>query len=135
MKTNLHLSFNGQCQEAFEFYKEKLGGSISLMLSYGNTPMSNDVSDSWKEKISHATLHMNNIELSGTDLQASQYKAPQGFSILLEIETQLEAKRIFKALAEGGIIKFPLQKTFWSSSYGLLVDQFGIPWEINGPEA
>jgi PhnB protein len=131
MISNIHLSFDGRCQEAFEFYKNQLGVSTTLMLSYGDSPLAKDVPQEWRDKIVHATLILDSGEISGTDVQPHQYQKPQGFSILLEVNGLEETQRVFAAFSEGGSIGFPLQKTFWSEAYGHLVDGFGIPWEIN----
>jgi len=131
MRPTIHLSFDGRCQEAFEFYKNQLDASITLMLSYGDSPSSKDTPEEWHNKIIHANLAIDNTEISGTDVQPYQYQKPQGFSILLEINSQAEAWRVFEAFSEGGSIGFPLQKTFWSEAYGMLIDRYGIPWEIN----
>ena len=135
MRANIHLSFDGRCQEAFEFYKDLLGASITLMLSYGDSPLSENTPEEWRNKIIHANLTLDNSEISGTDVQPHQYQKPQGFSMLLEVNNQAETERVFEALAEGGSIEFPLQKTFWSEAYGRLTDRYGIPWEINCAES
>ena len=131
MKSSIHLSFDGRCREAFEFYRDQLGASITLMLSYGDSALAAITPQAWHGKIIHANLAFGNSEISGTDVQAYQYQKPQGFSVLLEVDTSLDAQRIFAALAEDGSVGFPLQKTFWSEAYGQLTDRYGIPWEIN----
>jgi PhnB protein len=60
-----------------------------------------------------------------------EYQKPQGFSLQLNLSDPVEAERIFKALAENGTVQMPLQETFWALRFGVLVDQFGIPWLIN----
>ncbi len=59
------------------------------------------------------------------------YIAPQGFNVTLNVEQAADAERIFAALSESGTVKVPLQETFWAVRYGMLTDQFGIPWMIN----
>jgi PhnB protein len=65
----------------------------------------------------------------GADVE--DYQQPQGFYVLLSIDDPVDAGRIFRALAENGAVRMPIQKTFWSPAFGMLVDQFGIPWEIS----
>ena len=93
--------------------------------------MANDVPPEWHEKICHATLTTGANELAGVDDPFEQYEPPRGFQILLEINDAEEAERIFQSLAENGTVKMPLQQTFWATRYGILVDPFGVRWEIN----
>ena len=101
------------------------------MLTWGNSPMANDVPPEWKEKICHATLSVGVSELAGVDNPFEPFERPAGFQVLLEINQTEDAERIFHALAEGGIVKMQMQRTFWGARYGVLVDQFGVPWEVN----
>lgn len=131
MQLTTHLSFRGQCEEAFKRYERLLGGRIDTMLTYGDSPMALQVPPEWRGKILHATLAVGQTTLTGTDVLIEQYEQPQGFSVLLGIANRDEAERLFHALAEKGVIRMPFQKTFWSAGFGVLVDRFGIPWEIN----
>lgn len=130
MELGTHLVFSGQCREAFEFYARTLGGTIEGMLAYGDTPMASAVPPDWGAKIVHATLDIDGRKLMGADVLPKDYERPQGFYVLLT-EAPTEVKAIFAALAEGGSVKMPLQETFWSPAFGVVVDRFGIPWEIN----
>ena len=67
----------------------------------------------------------------GADVLPDRYQKPQGFSLTLGLKDEVEAERIFKALAENGTIEMPLQETFWAVRFGVLIDQFGITWSIN----
>lgn len=131
MNTSFHLNFNGQCQEAFEFYEKVLNGKIGTMLCYGDSPASNNVPDEWHQKIVHANIVLNGIEIAGCDLLDEQYERSKGFYILLSIENEAEIESVFNNLSKEGTIVMPLQKTFWSSNYGIVVDQFGISWKLN----
>lgn len=131
MSLSIHLHFNGQCQAAFEYYETLSIGKIGLMLSYSNSAMKNTVPAAWSNKIIHANISIDGSEISGSDVQINEYKTPQGFNVLLSINDALKVKSIFEGLSINGTIKLPLQKTFWSPCYGIVVDQFGIPWEIN----
>ena len=131
MAVTAHLSFSGQCREALSFYAQLFDGDLK-MLTYGDTPMAKDVPADWGGKIVHATLSFDGGELAGSDVQPEHYRPPQGFSVLVDVEGVEKARRIFAALAEGGSIALPIQATFWSPAFGVVVDRFGIPWEING---
>jgi len=131
MAVTAHLSFSGQCREALSFYAQLFGGDLK-MLTYGDTPMAKDVPADWGDKIVHATLSFDGSELAGSDVQPEHYRPPQGFSVLVDVEGVEKARRIFAALAEGGSIALPIQETFWSPAFGVVVDRFRTPWEING---
>ena len=73
--------------------------------------------------------------LAGADILPEQYVKPRGFYVLLSIDDTADAERIFSALAENGEVQMAIQKTFWSQRFGVLTDQFGIPWEINCDQA
>jgi PhnB protein len=84
-----------------------------------------------RNKILHARLIVGSDALMGTDESPDRYAAPKSFSVSLQIEDPADAERIFHALAENGIVQLPIQQTFWAERFGMLVDQFGIPWMVN----
>lgn len=131
MQTSTYLYFNGRCEEAFKFYEQLLGGKITAMIRAGDTPAAEELSADWGDKIMHAYLTLGDQALMASDAPPDHYQAPAGFSVQLSVEKPADAKRIFSALAEGGRVTMPLQKTFWSEHFGMLVDRFGIPWMIN----
>lgn len=131
MHLSNHLTFCGHCEAAFRFYERLLGGNIVTMLTYGDAPMGEPVPPEWRDKIVHASLEVAGTVLSGVDVRPENYEQPKGFYILLSIGNPAETQRIFRGLAESGIVHMPLQETFWSPCFGVLVDQFGIPWEIS----
>ncbi|MFZ0771633.1 MAG: VOC family protein [Candidatus Sulfotelmatobacter sp.] len=131
MQLNPHLNFNGECEAAFKFYEQYLGGKITFMMSHEGSPMADQVPTAWRNKILHATLKIGDEVLTGADAQPEHYQKPQGFSVMLGIQPPAEAERIFHALAENGTVQIPLQETFWAIRFGMLVDRFGIPWIVN----
>ena len=131
MHISCHLSFDGQCEVAFHTYQRLLGGEMPTMLRYGESPLADQVPPQWQNRILHATLRLDDQELLGNDAFPDSYKHPQGFSVTLAISEPAKAKEIFMALAEGGLVDMPFQETFWSAGFGVLVDRFGVPWEVN----
>ncbi len=130
MRLNPHLSFNGHCKEAFEFYGECLGGQITMMLTYGASPAAASAPD-FPDKIMHATLKVGDQILTGADVAPNAYHKPQGFALQLNIDDSAQALLIFNKLASKGMVQLPLQSTFWAERYGILTDEYGVPWEIN----
>jgi PhnB protein len=131
MKLNTHLSFNGQCEEAFKFYQKCLGGTIQTMMTWGESPMADQVASELRDKIIHATLIVGESTLSGGDAPPDQYEEPRGFAVTIQVTDSADAERVFHALAEGGKVTMPIQQTFWTVRFGMLVDKFGIPWMVN----
>ena len=130
MQVSIHLVFGGECEAAFRFYERVLGGKVVNVLAYGNSPMAEQVPPEWREKIVHGTFVVGGVAFAGADILPDQYVKPQGFFVLLSVEDATDAERIFSLLAENGEIHMAIQKTFWSSRFGVLTDKFGIPWEI-----
>ena len=135
MQLNPYLTFNGQCEAAFKFYENCLGGKIEAMLTHEGTPAEQGVPPEWRKKILHARLTVGDQELMASDAPPERYEKPQGFSVSLNVNTPAEAERIFHALAENGKVQMPLEQTFWAIRFGMLVDRFGIPWMINCEQA
>jgi PhnB protein len=131
MRLSPFLNFNGQCEAAFKFYERCLGGKIVTMITYEGTPVADRLPPEWRSKIIHATLMVGDNVLMGCDTPPGRYEAPKGFSVTLGVRDPADAERIFNALAEKGTVSMPLQQTFWSVRFGMLVDQFRIPWMIN----
>ncbi|MGB2592853.1 MAG: VOC family protein [Candidatus Acidiferrum sp.] len=135
MQLNAYLLFNGQCEEAFRFYEKALGGKIELLSNFGDSPMAGQVPAEWGTKVMHGRMTLGDTYIMGSDAPPGRYQAPQGFSVSLGVKEAAEAERIFQELAQDGKIHMPIQKTFWSVRFGMLVDRFGIPWMINCEQA
>lgn len=135
MQVSPYLLFNGQCAEAFKFYEKTLGGKIEGMMTHGQSPMAQQVSPEWQDKVIHALMIVGGHPVMGSDAPPQHYAKPQGFSVAVSPDTVVETERVFNALAEGGKVQMPLQKTFWSASFGMVVDRFGTPWMVNCKQA
>ncbi len=135
MTVNPHLVFSGQCEEAFKFYERCLDAKIKFTLTWGDSPLANQVPPEWGGKVLHATLWVGDTVLTGVDVVPEEYEPPRGFSVMLGLDDPVAAERIFDVLAENGTVGMPLQETFWAARFGGVVDRFGIPWEINCEEA
>ena len=135
MQLNPYLSFNGQCEAAFKFYQQCLGGNIQTIMTWGESPMADQVPSEWRDKIIHATLIVGDTALLGSDAPPDRYEEPKGFSVTIQINDPAEADRIFQALTEDGTVTMPIQQTFWAARFGMCVDRFGIPWMVNCGQA
>ncbi len=133
---NPYLTFNGQCEAAFKFYERCLGGKIVMMMPFGESPSAEQVPPDDQDKIMHARLTVGTQTLMGSDAQPGQpYEGVKGCSIAMQVDTPEEAEHLFSALSEKGTILMPLQHTFWAVRFGMLTDQFGVPWLINCEKA
>lgn len=131
MQLNPYLSFAGQCEAAFKFYAQCLGGKTAMKLTYGETPMAEQTPSGWRDKIAHMRLVVGDKILMGSDAPPERYEQAKGFFVTLGIDEPADAERIFHALAENGTVQMPIQETFWARRFGMLVDQFGTPWMVN----
>jgi PhnB protein len=127
-----YLTFDGNCTEAMRFYEKTLGGKLSLM-QFRDAPMAGQTPSGAEDRVMHARLELDGRTLMGSDtLPGMPYQGIHGASISLSYADVPEAARVFAALAEGGKITMPLQRTFWVESFGMLVDRFGVAWMVNG---
>jgi PhnB protein len=130
MSLSFHLNFDGQCEEAFHFYAEHLGGRIGTLLKVKDSPLS-ATSELDGEKVVHANISIEGVEIAGADVAPDQYQSPKGFCLLLGVDSEQKVHRFFTALQSGGQVILPPQKTFWSPCYAIVVDRFAVPWKIN----
>ena len=131
MKASTVLSFKGDCEAAFKFYEQHLGGQPGPIFRYAGSPMADSVPEEWGDKIMHGSIVVGDLLLMGSDVLMKQYEEPKGFSLSLQMSDTAEAERIYNALVPDGTVLMPLEKTFWAARFGSVVDRFGIPWLIN----
>ena len=131
MQMNPYLSFKGECEAAFAFYARALGGHLGEIFRYGGTPLAGQVPVGWSDKVMHGSVTVGEQELMGADVAPDHYEEPKGFSLSLHIKSVADAERVFHELAKDGRVAMPLEKTFWAERFGMVVDRFGIPWQIN----
>jgi PhnB protein len=131
MHINIYLNFNSQCDEAFRFYEQVLGGKVTFKMTWGQMPGKEAYPPETYDLIAHATLTVGGQQLMGADSQPGGYRPPEGMNVSLHLKDKSEGERIFNALAENGNVTMPFQQTFWSPGFGMCVDRFGIPWIVN----
>lgn len=131
MNMNPYLSFKGDCEAAFRFYEQHLGALVGPIFRYGGSPMADQAPSDWQDKVMHGSVTIGGQVLMGGDVTADRYEEPKGFSLSLNITGAADAERVFQALSQGGRVLMPLEKTFWAERFGMIVDQFNIPWMVN----
>ena len=135
MKLNPYLSFDGRCREAFEFYEKALAGRIAFLQTIGESPMASNMPADAHGRIMHVTVQIGDQVLQGADAPLGQFTTPAGFCVSAEFDDVTEGERVFTTLAQNGVVQMPFQETVWAKGFGMLVDQFGIPWIVNAGEA
>jgi len=135
MKTSIepYLFFSGRCEEALAFYSTVLGAEVSYMMRYSDSPEAippGMLAPGFEDKIMHATFTIAGNTLMASD-SSEENTSFNGFKLSLSLPTQAETERVFNLLAEGGCIEMPLAKTFWSPSFGMLTDRFGLGWMVS----
>jgi len=128
-----YLNFGGNCATAFKYYERVLNGKMLMMMTHGDMPAQDQaqVPPDWKKLIMHARLAIGDQLLMGSDSPPDRFEKPQGMWVALQLDDPKDADRIFAALADNGNIHMPIQKTFWAVRFGMVIDQFGIPWMVN----
>lgn len=126
-----YLFFNGNCEEAMNFYATAVSNSsIQYMQRYGETDM--PVDDAYKNKVMHAvmTIHGTTVMMSDAN-EKSQVTIGNNFSLSIDFKEEGEMEAIFNALSDGGKVTMPLQDTFWGARFGMCTDKFEINWMFN----
>jgi PhnB protein len=131
LQVSPYLSFSGQCEAAFKFYEQHLRATPGQMFRYEGSPMAKNVPPDWQHKIMHGSVTIGQLVLMGADVASEPYHKRAGFSLSIQMQDTSEAERIFHALSENGAVLVPLAETFWAARFGMVIDQFGIPWAIN----
>src|SRR6266576_4608665 len=128
-----YLFFNGNCEQAIEFYRKALGAEVEMMMRFKESPEPpppGAVPPGSENKIMHASFRIGQTTVLASDGDSSDKASFQGFSLSLAVPSEPEADRVFNALAEGGQVKLPLTKTFFSPRFGMVEDRFGVGWMI-----
>jgi PhnB protein len=135
MQVTPYLAFNGRCDEAVEFYRKALGAEVQMLMRFKDHPepkppgMSADLDD----KVMHAALRIGDTVLMASDGMCQANQAFENFSLALDAADPAEAERRFNALADGGEVRMPLGKTFFSPAFGMVSDRFGVSWMVMVP--
>lgn len=135
MQVQPYLFFDGRCEEALEFYKSAIGAQVTMLMRFKENPEPaggagcgpNPISG---EKIMHAAFLLGKSLVMASDGMAAGKPEFKGISLSLSATDEAHAQRLFDALAAGGQIQMPLSKTFFSPSFGMVADKFGVSWMV-----
>jgi PhnB protein len=126
-----YLTFNGNCREAMEFYRQCLGGDLMLQ-TIGETPMADKMPDNMKSYILHAHLKAGDLEIMATDMVGEKgLQRGNGISLMLDCGSEADLRNYFTLLSVGGDITHPVERTFWDAYIGDFTDKYGNNWVLH----
>ncbi len=135
---NPYLTFNGNCEDAFNFYLSVFGGEFTYIGRFGEMPSEQPVPEEAKNKVMHVSLPISKeTNLLGSDALETFGGVPKmgdNIAISINAESTVEADKLFNSLSAGGKVTMPMNKTFWGAYFGMFQDKFGINWMVNFDE-
>lgn len=138
MDIKSYLNFDGRCEEAIEFYKAAAGAEVLVLMRYSDAPPNacegGGFPEALQNKVMHASLKIGSSEIMMSDCEAKGNPEFKGVSLALSVESDEMAKTRFQALSEGGEVRTALSPTFFASSFGTLMDRFGVEWMVMAPQ-
>ena len=133
MKLDIYVNYRGNCEQAFRFYEQQLGGRITGMVRHGEQPNPGIPAD-WKEKVLHARMEIGTTVLMGADIPQSE--PMRSAYLTLTLDSEAESERVYAVLADGGEIFMKMEKTPFANRFAMLRDKFGTSWMLlHEPEA
>jgi PhnB protein len=133
MQLNTYLNYGGNCEQAFRFYEQHLGGRVTMMMRHGEAPDGSPVSPEWKDKVLHARMTLGGTDLMAADIPSDRFQAMRSAYLTLTVDSTAEAERVYALLTEGGEIFMKMDETFFASRFAMFRDRFGTSWMLLGP--
>jgi PhnB protein len=133
MQLNTYLNYGGNCEQAFRFYEEHLGGKVTMLMRHGEQPSGSNVAPEWKNAVLHARMTLGGTELFGADIPPDRFQPMRSAYLSLSVASVEEAERVYALLTDGGQIFMKMEETFFASRFAMLRDRFGTSWMILGP--
>jgi PhnB protein len=134
MQLHTYLNYGGNCEEAFKFYEEHLGGKITMLMRHEQQPEGQPVAPGWGRAVLHARINLGGTELLGADIPPDRFQPIRSAYLSLTLSSDQEADRLFGLLSDGGQIFMPMQETFYASRFAMLRDRFGTSWMLLHPK-
>ena len=132
MQVQPYLFFDGRCEEAINFYRDKLGADVTMLMRFKDAPEQQGgmTPAGTENKVMHASFRLGDTSVMASDGQCQGHPDFKGFSLSLTASSGDEAERMFSVLSDGGAVQMPLTQTFFSSHFGMVADRFGVSWMI-----
>ena len=130
MQVQPYLNFDGRCEEALQFYKSALGAEVTALMRCKDAPDPGMIKPGLEDKVLHSSFRVGNSAIMASDGYCQGKPEFRGVSLTIIVPEEADAKRLFAALSEGGEVRMPLAKTFFSPLFGMVADRFGVSWMI-----
>lgn len=132
MQVQTYLLFQGRCEEALNFYRDAIGATIQALMRYSESPEPPppECTPARPDMVMHASLQVGETLIMASDDPSPGTRPFAGFSLTLNCTDAAEARKHFDALSAQGEVTMPLGPTFFSPSFGMLKDRFGVPWMV-----
>lgn len=126
----VYFAFNGNCEEALNFYQYCFNGEITSLMRFADSPM--PVDEQFKNRVLHSSFKAEELFFMASDTMPGQpFNPGNQVSINVNCDSEDRQTEIFNRLSEGGVVPMPLQDTFWNARFGMVIDKYGIPWMLN----
>jgi PhnB protein len=136
MQVQAYLNFDGRTEEAIEFYRKAIGAEVQMLMRNKESPEPpppGTLPPGSENKVMHATFRIGDSTVMASDCHAKGAPVFQGISLSLTVDNAAQSEKCFGALSAGGKVNMPLAKTFFSPSFGVVTDKFGVTWMIYVP--
>ena len=133
MQVQPYLFFDGRAEEAIEFYRSAIDAEVVMLMRFKDSPepaKPGMVPPGGENEVMHATLRIGDTTVMASDGHCTGKPNFQGFSLSITVPDVAAAERTFAALGKGGQVQMPLTKTFFSPSFGMVADRFGVSWMV-----
>jgi PhnB protein len=134
MQLHTYLNYGGNCEEAFRYYEQHLGGKITMLMRHGEQPTPGNVGPEWKDKVLHARMNLGGTELLGADIPTDRFQPIRSAYLSLTLDSIGEAERVYALLTDGGQVYMPMEETFFANRFAMLRDKFGTSWMLLHPK-
>jgi len=128
MKLDIYVNYPGNCEQAFRFYEQHLGGNITMMMTHQQQPDAANVPQNWRNAILHARIEIGDTVLMGADIPNAE--PMRSAYLTLRVGSAEEAERLYALLSDSGQIFMKMEKTFFASRFAMLRDKFGTSWML-----
>jgi PhnB protein len=130
VQLHTYLNYGGNCEQAFRFYEQHLGGRITMLMRHGEQPGLGEIPANWHDKVLHARVSLGGTELLGADIPPDRFQPMRSAYLTLTLDSTADAERIYALLSDGGQVFMPMQETFFAFRFAMLRDRFGTSWML-----
>src|SRR4030095_3181494 len=117
MQLHTYLNYGGNCEQAFRFYEQHLGGKITMLMRTREQTDQTTVAPEWKNAVLQSRMSIGGTELSGADIPPDRFQPMRSAYLTLTLNSVGEAERIYALLTDGGQIFMPMAETFFASRF------------------